>query len=438
MAALPWSVRTYVLAVDALAVVAFLLTMHVAPVNHQSLVWFGVLVVAMVVHLEVSRRLERIRELSAEGVGHSHPQDVWIFAALLLLPPPLVTAVILVSYGYSWVRVYERRPPMHRKVFSAATVMLSCWAAGAVLGVSAPLHTRPLVDALHGPVGLAALVAAAVLYVVINYGLVWVVIRMTRLDDGTPGGSFVDQLVVEGAVGLGTAVALVMTVRPWLMPILLCTALALHVGTLLPQFRAASRKDQKTGLVSATFWHEMADRQIARARATEHTIGVLMVDLDLFKRINDRYGHLAGDQVLKAVASAMRREVRRYDIIGRFGGEEFAILVPDAEVATIRGTAERVRGAIAELSVPVDCIDGTSTVINDLTASVGASVYPDTATDLTGLMMAADAALYLAKHSGRDQTRLAGEVAGAASTPEPAVEITAEDLAKLQQRQPSE
>ncbi|HEX4721771.1 MAG TPA: diguanylate cyclase [Pseudonocardiaceae bacterium] len=405
---LPRHVVVYLAVVELAAVIVLAATLRLVPITPRALVWFGMLVAGMLVHLEASRRIERLREIAAERKPHTHPQDVWFFAALLLLPPPLVAAVVAISYCYSWLRVYQGRPPAHRKIFSAATVILACWAAGLVLSTARPVN-GPLITGLDGPKGLGLLVTAALLYFVCNYGLVVVVVILTNPQEPGRGalGNLTDVLIISGAVGLGTALALVMTTRPWLMPILVCTALALHVGLLLPQFQTASRTDAKTGLATGVAWHEQAEHELTRAHATGDGLGVLMIDLDHFKRVNDRYGHLAGDQVLRAVAASLQRDLRSYDLVGRFGGEEFVVLIPGATVDSVYSTAERVRLSVSLLRVTASTLTDGEITIPNVTASVGAAVYPATATDLTGLLQAADAAVYAAKNTGRNKTCLA-------------------------------
>ncbi|KAA2267037.1 GGDEF domain-containing protein [Solihabitans fulvus] len=408
MWSLPRGVLAYLLAVECLAVVGVVATARLAPITSHSLMWCGLLVVGAVAHLETARGIERIRELAAEGSPHAHLQSIWIFAGLLLLPPPLVVVVIAVSYAHSWVRVYHRRTTLHRKVFSAATVVLGCCAAGSALTLASAGHAAPYLMFLGGPWGLVALTVAAAAYFLVNYVLVVAAIIATNPE--TPGrtalGSLNDALTIGAAVGLGSGIALVTTVRPWLLPILMVTVLALHRGLLLPQFQAAARTDTKTGLVDPVFWHEVAGRELVRARRLGSMVAVLIIDLDHFKRVNDRYGHLAGDQVLREVANAIRREVRGVDLVGRYGGEEFAVVLPGTNYEEFTAIADRIRTDIGRLSVRVAALSLPATV-DGLSASIGAAVYPDSGTDLTALLLAADAALYEAKDGGRNQIRLA-------------------------------
>ncbi|WP_243867102.1 GGDEF domain-containing protein [Actinophytocola oryzae] len=404
----------FVLIVEAVTLVTAASTVTVVPVTRTHWLWFVLLVVASVACLEAAKGMERMREDTVEGTPYVNLLSVWMFAGVLLLPPPLLCALVTLGYLHSWVRVYRFEAPAHRKVFTAASVMLGCLAAYWVLHSVYSGVAETFAAALDGPAGLLAVVAAAVVYRAVNYGLVVAVILATNLDRPvrTALGPATDQLMLAGAVGLGCGVAVVMTARPWWTPLLIVTVLALHTGLLMPQFRDASRNDAKTGLLDAMFWAKLVTDELARARRMDCTVGVLLLDLDHFKRVNDGYGHLAGDMVLRAVADAIKRTVRGRDRVGRYGGEEFAIVLPGLGVDDVRQAAERVRATVAELSVTVFDFDGEEKDVTGLTASVGAAVYPVHGGDRTSLLLAADAALYGAKTAGRDCTRVSGEHSG--------------------------
>ena len=414
-----WSLSTsavvYVLLVEAIALATVVGTIPLVPIGKQDWIWFAALSAAAVVHLEAARGMERIREITSEGTPHNHLQTVWFFAAVVLLPPPLIFALLVISYTHSWVRVYQRRALAHRKIFSVATVILGCTAAYAMLAAVYPGHQEPFVMAMHGPLALVAVVAAGLLYRLVNYGLVVMVLLITNPDQPARRalGRASDQLMIAGAIGLGTGIAVVMTSQPWWTPLLVVTVLALHTGLLLPQFRDASRTDAKTGLFEPTFWAELTSDELDRARRLSGTLGLLLLDLDHFKRVNDGYGHLAGDQVLRAVADAIKHSVRGHDMVGRYGGEEFAIVLPGMTEGDVIQAAERIRTAVGALEVTVTDLDGDERTVKNLTASIGAAVYPTHGTERTVLLLAADAALYEAKTQGRNCTKLAD------STPKP-------------------
>jgi two-component system cell cycle response regulator len=166
------------------------------------------------------------------------------------------------------------------------------------------------------------------------------------------------------------------------------------------QFKADH--DTLTGLWNRGAVLERLDQELARARRESSSIGILLLDLDHFKAINDGSGHLAGDQVLREVAQRMSAAVRSYDVVGRYGGEEFLVLLPVCGAEEARERAEQIRLAIA--ARPIVTREGSHTV----TASLGAIGTADRPqADAASLLRLADAALYGAKAAGRDRVVLA-------------------------------
>jgi diguanylate cyclase (GGDEF)-like protein len=130
-----------------------------------------------------------------------------------------------------------------------------------------------------------------------------------------------------------------------------------------------------------------------------------MLDIDHFKRVNDTHGHLTGDAVLAALSATLRGLLREYDIIGRFGGEEFAILLPHTDIAAAEQITERLRAKLAEISVTPGTGSSTETPLQ-VTVSIGVAALAHSRRDLDELIAAADAALYRAKAQGRNQVCL--------------------------------
>jgi diguanylate cyclase (GGDEF)-like protein len=163
------------------------------------------------------------------------------------------------------------------------------------------------------------------------------------------------------------------------------------------EIRAAT--DGLTGLPNKRAVTDAMKRLFAQASATASPLGLLLIDLDHFKHINDEWGHPVGDQVLANVGPVLRSVLRARDFAGRNGGEEFAVLLPDTGIPATLEIAERIRAAVAEISLP-----GTDVSV---TASLGVVGFPDHATTLDRLERLADAALYIAKRKGRNRVELA-------------------------------
>lgn len=177
-------------------------------------------------------------------------------------------------------------------------------------------------------------------------------------------------------------------------------------------YREMSMIDGLTRLTNRRCLIERGEKELARARRLPHggpsSFGCIMLDLDHFKRINDTYGHQAGDQVLVIASQILQESARRYDEVGRYGGEEFVIFLPSISAEDAERVAERIRERIANTPVTLD--DGT---VISISASLGVACYPTLGVEhLNGLLKAADEALYQAKEAGRNQVVVATEPAG--------------------------
>jgi diguanylate cyclase (GGDEF)-like protein len=183
----------------------------------------------------------------------------------------------------------------------------------------------------------------------------------------------------------------------------LLSLFALHRSVLLGQFQRAAQTDGKTSLYNADWWATLAKNSLERTQRRGGSFGLLMVDVDFFKRVNDTYGHPAGDQLLKAIATTLRDGVREVDIVGRFGGEEFVVALPDVTAVELLTVGERLRGRIESLAVRVTSTRPEVTELSGITVSIGAARYPETGETVEELLLAADAALLAAKGQGRNR-----------------------------------
>jgi diguanylate cyclase (GGDEF)-like protein len=168
-------------------------------------------------------------------------------------------------------------------------------------------------------------------------------------------------------------------------------------------------EDRPTGLIERWHWDEVAAEEIARARGRGLSIALIMIDLDRFKDVNDNYGHLAGDAILRGVADVIRQTTRDTDLACRYGGsagDEFMVMLPEADLDVALRVAERIRAGISEMSVTAKVTRDLSATIEGQTASIGVATYclGDLAElDLEDLMLDADVSLRAAKRHGRDR-----------------------------------
>jgi diguanylate cyclase (GGDEF)-like protein/PAS domain S-box-containing protein len=174
-------------------------------------------------------------------------------------------------------------------------------------------------------------------------------------------------------------------------------AVALENARLYTRVQQLAITDEVTGLYNRRGLFELGRREVERAARFNRPLCALMIDIDHFKQVNDLYGHPLGDRVLHRLAECLRMNVRDIDIVGRYGGEEFLILLPENDLQAARLVAERLRRAVAELSIPHKSGDICITI------SVGvAAALPETR-DLNALIEHADQAMYFAKQSGRNR-----------------------------------
>ena len=348
---------------------------------------------------ELSRQVERVRR-RVSGAAHINMTSVWLMAGILLLPPALAAILTAVLYAHLAIRSWYRlqRVPAFRTVSNACIIMLCCYSSALTLCVLGSPDLRSAIDA--GWRGTAAIVLAMVTYFVVNAVLVLPARDRIGRTMVELFGGWADNALEFATLCLGTLNALALASQPGLALLIIPPLLILHRAVLVRQLEAAAQRDAKTGAFNLVGWHSLAERVLARAERDHTSVGVLMVDLDHFKSINDTFGHLNGDLVLKAVAGTIQATVRDHnDAVGRFGGEEFVVLLPDISHADIHVVAERIRKAVDDIVLDLD----SSTMLDSLSVSIGTAMYPTAGTALQRLLDAADTALYRAKAAGRNR-----------------------------------
>src|SRR5579884_874185 len=180
-------------------------------------------------------------------------------------------------------------------------------------------------------------------------------------------------------------------------------SLAIGNQKLREKLRNQSIRDPLTGLFNRRYLQEALELDLARAARNGLPLSLIMGDVDHFKQFNDRFGHDAGDLVLKRTAEVMRAGIRKGDVACRYGGEEFLLLLHSAGLAEARERAETIREAIKGMELSF-----RGQTLGPVTISLGVATYPEHASDGESLITAADAAMYMAKRSGRDRVQIAG------------------------------
>ncbi len=229
-----------------------------------------------------------------------------------------------------------------------------------------------------------------------------VLMHLASVTGALPFGALLESAQVDPAL---TAIAGERAVAV----VLISAPLAIVMDHLIGVWRRDERSlheavqlDSLTGAYARGFAISLMERALRKAASSQKPLSILMLDLDHFKRVNDAHGHALGDVVLTRTTEAVQSTLRVGDVVGRFGGEEFVVLLPGADLRQAMGAAERCRVAVAKMELP-------EAPYLSVTASVGVAAFPDHGADLDGLLQAADRAMYAAKANGRNRVESAGE-----------------------------
>ena len=393
-----WSLNAkavgYLLSVMAAAPLVVLVELNWSgDLRPAPLVRFAVLLLAAVAYGEAFDRIERIRRFLGDDRVRSNHLSVWTIAGLLALPPGLACALVPCLYAHLLIMARRHQSArVYRMVFTgAAATVATAGVATVIQLVVAPAHL--------GGGSSAALAAVMVvpLFLALDTAIVsagvFLAMRPPSFKTVLPNRE--DLWFELSTLILGVLTGQLLLHIPWLLPATAGGLVALHRASLVKHLELAATTDPKTTLLNAGAWRERALVAISRATAEEERVAVVVIDLDHFKRINDLHGHLVGDRVLGAVGRAIRDETRARDIAGRFGGEEFVVLIDGrAAAAHAIEVATRIRERIAALSHP----EGMT-----VTATIGIAFgVPTDSSSLEQLLAQADSALYEGKSAGRD------------------------------------
>ncbi len=390
--------RCYVLAVPVVYAGVFAYAATTTTWQLRHLLVFAALLACGMAVTEANRSVPEPQGTLARDL-----QSVWYLAIAITLPPwYALAAPVPLAVHKLW---RTRRMLIYRRIFSHAAIGLAYGLA------SVTFHSLPASvvgtspgTGRHALYWVLAVAACGMIATIVNYGFILVAIRLSdpdaRIRDLVGSRESLTADVLE--LSLAVALALVVAINPVLMALALPTVVLCRRYLMQAQLLAQARIDAKTGLLNAGTWQREAAAEFYRARRSDAPLALVMVDIDHFNSVNETAGLAAGDQVLQGIARTVTQNLQGSGLVGRFGGEQFAILLPQTGETEARRMAERLRDHIA--GEPIAIEDGTHAgFVFRLTVSIGIAILDRSRRALAELIGAADKALSEAKTTGRNK-----------------------------------
>ncbi len=315
---------------------------------------------------------------------------IFFFTGAVLFPPAYIIAIILAAHAVELIRMRYR---WYIQAFNVANFILCSIAAATIAGIGQSTQNS-------GTAGAVIYVTlAGVIFVGLNHFLTVLVIMWAR---GVPisraGTMDWENLGTDLALmSVGALGSLLWLKNPWLVPLCLGPLFLIYRSLLVPSLKEEARTDPKTELANMKHWNQMAQAEVERARRFRRPLSVVLADFDLLRDVNNRYGHLMGDQMIRRVADAIRASLREYDVPARFGGDEFVVLMPETTLPEAMSVAERIRREVESIVLK----SGEGPV--PASVSIGVALFPAHGRTASDLLAAADRAVYKAKALGRNR-----------------------------------
>ncbi len=335
--------------------------------------------------------------------------SIFEFVGLLLLPPALFVMLVAIPLLFDWARARltnsSRLRQWYKQPFNISMTLLAGFAAlawpSAFFGtkLDPSVYAMPMISLIVGAAFTVGTMNHLLLRLAVTLAQGRPLREVARVDFGVV---LTDCFLLL----LGYIVAILWTLNPLLSLLTIAPLFLINRALRVPHLEREAHIDGKTGLLNASTFMQRATAEWERAQRYNQPFAVLMADLDLLRDINNRYGHLAGDAVLTGIGELIRAMVRNLDVAGRFGGEEFAILLPNVDPAEARHIARRLCHAVETTQFTVE----TSLTPIIVTMSVGVATFPEDASSLQELLHEADVAVYWAKMEGRNRVMCSPDV----------------------------
>jgi diguanylate cyclase (GGDEF)-like protein len=387
--------RTYVLAITALGVITACTAAAFTTWHLSQLARFAALLACGIVAVEATRTVKEVH-----GALSRDLQTVWYLAIATGLPPAYA---FLAPVGLTAYKLW-RMPNMivYRRVFSNATLSLAYGCASVAFHAfpSTTVGTHPGTES-HALTWTGAAALCGILGWLVNHALLLIAIKLSD-----PTARFRELLGTRESItadlvelSLAVTVSLIVAIDPVLMVLALPSIVLYRRYLMHAQLIAHARMDAKTGLLNAVTWQREATAEFSRAQRTHAPLALAIVDIDHFKDINETAGQIVHDQLLRDIAGMLKEQLPEHDLIGRFGGEEFAILFPQTDRDEARRISERLRDHIAGEPIAIESGSQAGYVFR-LTVSIGVAIQNESRRALAELIGAADSALDKARSTG--------------------------------------
>ncbi|MCJ7625835.1 MAG: diguanylate cyclase [Anaerolineaceae bacterium] len=306
---------------------------------------------------------------------------------------PATVVVILVSNLIDW---FWHKYPWYIQSFNIGQYLIAAQVWGWLFYLINPS------GGLFDQVAVAAILVALAAFTLLNHLFIGLVVWVARGENFTESGifSFFPLMLDFTLLSLGAGIAVVWLLNPYAIILSIIPLYLIYSTLRVPALERRSTIDTKTGLFNARYFTQALENELSRANRMDRPLTVVMADLDLLRNINNTYDHLAGDQVLIGIANILRESVRDYDIVSRFGGEEFSILLPETRAHEAYPRMEKIREIVKNTAFSVD----TSVTPIRATLSFGIAERSGFGQTDKNIVHQADVALYRAKLTGRNRT----------------------------------
>ncbi len=305
---------------------------------------------------------------------------------------PGAVLVIVVSNLAEWI---WNKPPWYIQLFNSACYVLVALVAGLFYRWINPDNTLVSWQAM---LAIATSMAA---FNLLNHLLVGIVVWLARGENFKRSGvfDFFPLMLDLTLLYFGASLSFVWAYNRFALVLFLVPLYLIYSTLRVPALERKTEIDNKTGLFNHEYFKQQFNSELSRANRFDHPLTVIMADLDLLRNINNTYGHLAGDEVLIGIASILKQSIREYDVAARFGGEEFAILLPETTIQHAYDRAEYIRKTIEDMEFTVP----TNVTPIKVTMSFGIACRESFSQTTDEIIHNADTALYHSKLSGRNQ-----------------------------------